>query len=289
VRFEEQRARLRAVAYRMLGSLTEADDAVQNSWLRLSGAATAEVENLAGWLTTVVARECLKMLRARRSRREEPLGVHVPDPVISSGDRTDPEQEALLVDSVGLALLVVLDTLAPAERLAFVLHDMFDMPFDEIAPIVGRTPAAARQAASRARRRVSGAAPVPDADLARQQEVVGAFLAAARDGDFEALVAALDPDIVLRADVGAVPAGASGVIRGAAAVAGQALSFGRRYGQFARVEVAVVNGAAGIVAAVRGRPVSVLGFTVRGGKIAEIDILADPARLRQLDLVGLDY
>ena len=197
VRFEEQRAHLRAVAYRMLGSLTEADDAVQNSWLRLSGADTAEVDNLAGWLTTVVARECLKMLRARRSRREEPLGAHVPEPIISREDRADPEQQALLADSVGLALLVVLDTLAPAERLAFVLHDMFDVPFDEIAPIVGRTPAAARQAASRARRRVKGAAPVPDADLARQREVVGAFLAAARDGDFEALVAALDPDVVL--------------------------------------------------------------------------------------------
>jgi RNA polymerase sigma-70 factor (ECF subfamily) len=286
VRFEEQRAHLRAVAYRMLGSLTEADDAVQNSWLRLAGAGTAEVENLAGWLTTVVARECLKMLRARRSRREEPLGVHVPDPIIGSEDRADPEQQALLADSVGLALLVVLDTLAPAERLAFVLHDMFDVPFDEIALIVGRTPAAARQAASRARRRVKGAAPVPDADLARQREVVGAFLAAARDGDFEALVAALDPDVVLRADVGAVPAGASGMVRGAPAVAELALSFGRRYGQFARL--ALVNGAAGVVAAVRGRPVSVLGVTVRGGKIAEIDILADPARLRQLDLAGLD-
>jgi RNA polymerase sigma factor (sigma-70 family) len=285
-RFEQLRAHLQAVAYRMLGSLTEADDAVQNSWLRLSGADTAEVENLAGWLTTVVARECLKMLRARRSRREEPLGVHVPDPVISREDRADPEQEALLADSVGLALLVVLDTLAPAERLAFVLHDMFDVPFDQIAPIVGRTPAAARQAASRARRRVKGAAPVPDADLARQREVVGAFLAAARDGDFEALVAALDPDVVLRADVGAVLAGASGVVRGAAAVAGLALSFGRRYGQFARL--ALVNGAAGVVAADQGRAVSVLGVTVRGGKIAEIDILADPARLRQLDLAGLD-
>ena len=286
VRFEEQRARLRAVAYRMLGSLAEADDAVQNSWLRLSGAGTADVENLAGWLTTVVARECLNMLRARRSRREEPLGVHVPEPIIESADRADPEQEAPLADSAGLALLVVLDTLAPAERLAFVLHDMFDVPFDEIAPIVGRTPAAARQAASRARRRVKGAAPVPDADLARQKEVVGVFLAAARDGDFEALVAALDPDVVLRADVGAVPAGALGVVRGAPAVAGQALSFGRRYGQFARL--ALVNGAAGVVAAVRGRPVSVLGFTVRGGKIAQIDILADPARLRQLDLAHLD-
>jgi RNA polymerase sigma-70 factor, ECF subfamily len=287
VRFEEQRAHLRAVAYRMLGSLTEADDAVQNSWLRLSGAGAADVGNLAGWLTTVVARECLKMLRARRSRREEPLGVHVPEPIISSWDRADPEQEALLAGSVGLALLVVLDTLAPAERLAFVLHDMFDVPFDEIAPIVGRTPAAARQAASRARRRVKGAAPVPDADLARQREVVGAFLAAARNGDFAALIAALDPDVVLRADVGAVPAGASGVVRGAPAVAGQALSFGRRYGQFARL--ALVNGAAGVVAAVRGHPVSVLGFTVRGEKIAEIDILADPARLRQLDLADLDH
>jgi RNA polymerase sigma factor (sigma-70 family) len=286
VRFEEQRARLRAVAYRMLGSLAEADDAVQNVWLRLAGADTAEVENLAGWLTTVMARECLKVLRARRSRREEPLDVHVPEPVISREDRADPEQEALLADSVGLALLVVLDTLAPAERLAFVLHDMFDVPFEEIASIVGRTPAAARQAASRARRRVKGAAPVPDADLARQRVVVAAFLAAARGGDFEALVAALDPDVVLRADVGAVPAGASVVVRGAQAVAGQALSFGRRHGQFARL--ALVNGAAGIAAADQGRPVSVLGFAVRGGKIAQIDILADPARLRQLDLAGLD-
>jgi RNA polymerase sigma-70 factor (ECF subfamily) len=271
----------------MLGSLAEADDAVQNSWLRLAGADTADVENLAGWLTTVVARECLNILRARRNRREEPLEVHVPEPVISSDDATPaPEAEALLADAVGLALLVVLDTLPPAERLAFVLHDMFDVPFDEIALIVGRTPAAARKAASRARRRVQGAAPVPDADLARQREVVGAFLAAAREGDFEALITALDSDVVLRVDAGAVPAGASRVVRGAAAVAELTLSFGRRNAQFA--QLALVNGTAGIIAADQGRPLSVLGFTVRGGKIAEINILADPARLGQLDLGHLD-
>ena len=285
-RFEEQRAHLRAVAYRMLGSLAEADDAVQNSWLRLAGADAGDVENLAGWLTTVVARECLNVLRARRGRREEPLDIHVPEPIIMTEDRTDPESAALLADAVGLALLVVLDTLAPAERLAFVLHDMFDVPFDEIAPIVGRTPAAARKAASRARRRVQGAAPVPDADLGRQRQVVGAFLAAARDGDFEALVALLDPDVVLRVDAGALPARASRVVRGAAAVAGLALSFGRRNAEFARL--ALVNGAAGIVAADRGRPVSVLGFSVSDGKIAEINILADPARLSQLRLADLD-
>ncbi len=284
-RFEAHRTHLRAVAYRMLGSLAEADDAVQETWLRLSRSGVG-VENLEGWLTTVVARVCLTMLHSRKSRREEPLGVHVPEPIVSREDRTNPEHEALLADSVGLALLVVLDTLAPAERLTFVLHDMFDVPFDQIAPIVGRSPAAARQLASRARRRVKGAAPVPDADRARQREVVGAFLAAARDGDFEALVGVLDPDVVLRADAGAVPAGASRVVRGAPAVAEQALSFARRYGQFARP--ALVNGAAGVVAAAQGRPLSVLGFTVRGGKIAEIDILADPARLGQLDLADLN-
>src|SRR5512133_181712 len=285
-RFQAHHARLRAVAYQMLGSLSEADDAVQEAWLRVSRAGTGGVDNLGGWLTTVVARVCLDMLRSRAARREEPLGVHLPDPVISQPDVLDPEQEALLADSVGLALLVVLDTLAPAERLAFVLHDMFGVPFDEIAPIVGRTPAAARQAASRARRRVKGAAPVPDADLARQREVVGAFLAAARGSDFDALLAVLDPDVVLRADAGAVPAGVSRVIRGASAVAEQALAFAQRLGPFARP--ALVNGAAGIVAAPGGRPVSVLGFTVRGGKIVEIDILADPQRLSRLDLAELE-
>jgi RNA polymerase sigma factor (sigma-70 family) len=285
-RFEEHRTTLRAVAYRMLGSLAEADDAVQEAWLRLSRADTNGVQNLGGWLTTVVGRVCLDMLRARRSRREEPLGVHVPDPVVRPDAGADPEHDALLADSVGLALLVVLETLSPAERLAFVLHDMFDVPFDEIAPIVQRSPAAARQLASRARRRVKGAAAVPDTDLGRQREVVGAFLDAARGGDFDALLAVLDPDVVLRADAGAVPAGASRVIRGGPAVAAQALAFARRLGAFARP--ALVNGAAGMVAAPGGRPASVLGFTVRGEKIVEIDILADPARLRRLDLADLD-
>jgi RNA polymerase sigma-70 factor, ECF subfamily len=285
-RFEEHRTNLRAVAYRMLGSLAEADDAVQEAWLRLSRSDTKGVENLGGWLTTVVGRVCLDMLRSRRSRREEPLGAHVPDPIVSPEDGIHPEHEALLADSVGLALLVVLETLSPAERLAFVLHDMFDVPFDEIAPILGRSPAAARQLASRARRRVKGAAPIPDADLGRQREVVDAFLTAARGGDFDALLALLDPDVVLRADAGAVPAGVSRVIRGAPAVAEQALAFAQRLGPFA--QPALVNGAAGIVAAPGGRPVSVLGFTVRGEKIVEIDILADPARLRQLDLAVLD-
>jgi RNA polymerase sigma-70 factor (ECF subfamily) len=270
----------------MLGSLSEADDAVQDAWLRLSRADTSEVENLDGWLTTVVARVCLDMLRSRSSRREEPLGVRLPEPVVSRADGVDPEQEALLAEGVGLALLVVLETLAPAERLAFVLHDLFAVPFEEIAPIVGRTEAAARQLASRARRRVQGSAPVPDADLARQREVVDAFLAAAREGDFAALLAVLDPDVVARADYGAVPAGASREVRGARAVAQQALSYAR-FAQSARP--ALVNGAAGLVAWTRdGRPFSVMGFRVRDGRIAEIDILADPERLRLLDLTVLD-
>ncbi len=285
-RFEQNRPHLREVAYRMLGSLAEAEDAVQEAWLRLSRAEAGGIENLGGWLTTVVARVCLTMLQSRRSRREELLDARVPDPIVSTEERPDPEQEALLADSVGLALLVVLETLAPVERLAFVLHDMFDVPFDEIAPIVDRSPAAARQLASRARRRVKGAAPVPDADLARQRAAVDAFLAAAREGDFEALLGVLDPDVVLRADVGAVPAGASRVIRGAPAVAEQALAFARRLGPFARR--ALVNGAAGIVAAPGGRPFSVLGFTVTQGRIVEIDILADPERLSQLDLRELE-
>jgi RNA polymerase sigma-70 factor, ECF subfamily len=285
-RFEENRPHLRAVAYRMLGSLAEADDAIQEAWLRLSRSGASGIENLGGWLTTVVARVCLNTLQSRRSRREEPLGAHVPDPIVSSEDGLDPEHEALLADSIGLALLVILETLHPAERLAFVLHDMFDVPFDEIAPIVGRSEAATRQLASRARRRVKGSAPVPDADLARQREAVDAFLAAARGGDFDALLRVLDPDVVLRADVGAVPAGASRVIRGAPAVAEQALAFGPRLGPHARP--ALVNGAAGVVAAPGGRAVSVLGFTVASGKIVEIDILADPERLSQLDLVELE-
>jgi RNA polymerase sigma factor (sigma-70 family) len=284
-RFQANRTHLRAVAYRMLGSLSEADDAIQEAWLRLSRADASGVENLGGWLTTVVARVCLDMLRWRESRREEPLGVRLPEPIVSREDGIDPEQEALLADSVGLALLVVLDTLAPAERLAFVLHDLFAMPFDEIAPIVGRSSTAVRQLASRARRRVQGAARVPDADLARQREVVDAFLAAARGGDFDALLAVLDPDVVVRSDLGAVPPGASREVRGAPAVAEQALTFAR-LSPFA--QPALVNGAAGLVVARHGRPISVMGFTITGGKIVEIDILVDPQRLRQLDLAVLD-
>jgi RNA polymerase sigma factor (sigma-70 family) len=267
----------------MLGSFSDADDAVQEAWLRLSRTNAAAIENLGGWLTTVVARICLNMLKARKSRREDPVGVHVPDPVVSSEDGLDPEQEALLADSVGLALLVVLETLEPAERLAFVLHDMFAVPFDEIAPIVGRSPVAARQLASRARRRVQSVAPVPDADLTTQREVVEAFLAAARDGDFDALVAVLDPDVVLRADAGALPAG--GEVRGAEAVARGTLEFSRLG---LDVLPALINGAVGLVSTRGGKPFSVVGFTVRGGKITELDILADPERLRRLDLSIFD-
>ena len=285
-RFQAHRTHLRAVAYRMLGSLSEADDAVQDAWLRLSRADTSGVDNLGGWLTTVVARGCLDRLRARASRREQPLGVHLPEPILSPDDGPDPEQQALLAEGVGLALLVVLETLTPAERLAFVLHDTFAVPFDQVAAIVGCSPTAARQLASRARRRVKQHATVPDADLARQRAVVDAFLAAARDGDFDALVAVLDPDVVLRADRGAVPLGASRVVRGARAVAEGALTFAR-LGRFARP--VLVNGAAGVVArAPDGQPFSVMGFTVRRGKIVEIDILADLARLRQLDLTVLN-
>ncbi|MFF3271214.1 sigma-70 family RNA polymerase sigma factor [Streptomyces chrestomyceticus] len=293
-RFEEHRAHLRAVAYRMLGSLSEADDAVQEAWLRLSRSDVSGVANLGGWLTTVVGRVCLDLLRTRTARGEEPFDVRVPDPVISSAtggggggsgtDGTDPEQQALLADAVGLALLVVLQTLAPAERLAFVLHDMFGVPFDEIGPLVGRTPAAARQLASRARRRVRNAAAEPDTGLVRQREVVDAFLAAARDGDFEGLLAVLDPDVVLRADTGAGFPGLTRTVRGAHEVAGRALAF-RRSAHGARY--ALVNGAAGVVTVVDGAPVSVMGLTVVGGKIVAIDILADPERLRGLDLTAL--
>jgi RNA polymerase sigma factor (sigma-70 family) len=282
--FEAHRAHLRAVAYRMLGSVTEADDALQESWLRLSRSDPRRIENLGGWLTTVVGRVCLDMLRSRKSRREEPLGPHVPEPIVSREDGVDPEHEALLADSMGLALLVVLETLAPPERLAFVLHDMFGVPFDEIAPIVGRSPAAARQLASRARRRVQQDAPEPDADVARQREVVDAFLAAARGGDFEALLELLDPDVVLRVDRGAVrPAGRE--VRGATAVLEQVLSYAGG-ARFARP--ALVNGTAGFVVAPRGRPVAVAGFTVAHGKVVEIDLLADPERLRRLDMTVLD-
>ena len=286
-RFESHRGHLRAVAYRMLGSLSEADDAVQETWLRLSRAGADGVENLGGWLTTVTGRVCLDMLRSRAVRREQPLGVHLPDPVVSAdgADGSGPEQEALLADSVGVALLVVLETLTPAERLAFVLHDMFAVPFDEIAPIVERSPQAARQLASRARRRVRGSAPVPDGDLSAQRQVIEAFTAAARDGDFDGLVALLDPDVVLRADRGAVPVGAATEIRGAQAVASQAQSY-------SRLDLvnrpALINGAAGVVTMRRGQPFAVMGITVRGGKIAEIDILADPERLAGLDLTMLD-
>ena len=283
-RFEEHRTRLRAVAYRMLGSLSEADDAVQEAWLRLSRADTSQVENLGGWLTTVVARVSLNMLRSRNLRREEPIGVQLPEPIVDRADGTDPEHEVLLADSVGLALLVVLETLSPAERLAFVLHDMFAVPFDEIAQIVDRSPDAARQLASRARRRVQAENTVPDADLDAQREVVEAFLAAARDGDFDRLVAVLDPDVVLRADLGPL-AGGLREARGAAAVAGQALTYSR-LGLV--MHPALINGAAGGVSTRDGRPFSVGGFTVRGGKIVEIDILADPERLRRLDLTVLD-
>jgi RNA polymerase sigma factor (sigma-70 family) len=279
-RFEEHRPHLRAVAYRMLGSLSEADDAVQDTWLRLSRAGTGEVENLGGWLTTIVARVCLNMLRSRSVRREESLGVRLPDPVISPEGALQPEEEALLADSVGLALLVVLDTLSPAERLAFVLHDMFELPFEEIAPMVGRTPAAARQLASRARRRVKGTGiPEPDPDLARQRDVVDAFFAAARGGDFDALVAVLDPDVVLRSDFGERRAAASRVTRGAAAVARQAVIGALPNAQ---LHPALVNGAAGVVVTVGGRPFAVLGFTVTEGRIVEIDAIADPDRVRRI-------
>jgi RNA polymerase sigma factor (sigma-70 family) len=283
--FEEQRPHLRAVAYRMLGSLSEADDAVQEAWLRLSRSDASQVHNLGAWLTTVVARISLNMLRSRNTRREEAMGVFVPEPVVDSAAGTDPEHEALLADSVGLALLVVLETLSPAERLAFVLHDMFAVPFDEIAAIVDRSPEATRQLASRARRRVRGARPSPDPDVAAQREVVDAFLAAAREGDFEGLVAVLDENAVLRADRGAVPAGVQSEIRGAANIARQALMYSRLD---LEVRPALVNGAAGTVTLRDGEVFAVTGFTVRDHRIVEMDILADPERLRELDLTMLD-
>jgi RNA polymerase sigma-70 factor, ECF subfamily len=282
-RFEEHRTHLRAVAYRMLGSLSEADDAVQEAWLRLARTDANEIENLGGWLTTVVARVSLNMLRSRKVRREEPIGVRLPDPIVDRADGTDPEHEALLADSVGLALLVVLETLSPPERLAFVLHDIFAVPFDEIAPILDRSPEAARKLASRARLRIQGEKTVPDADLDTQREVVNAFLAAARDGDFEALLEVLDPDVVLRRDV--VPLGGTREVRGARAVVGQALAY-MRLGPL--MQPALVNGAAGAVAILDGKPFAVGAITVRGGKIVEIDILADPERLSRLDLTFLD-
>ena len=284
-RFEAHRPRLRAVAYRMLGSLSEAEDALQDSWLRLDRADTSSVENLEAWLTTVVARVCLNKLRSREQRREDPLDVHVPDPIVSPESGLDPQHEAVLADSVGLALQVVLETLTPAERLAFVLHDMFAVPFDDIAPMIERSPEAARQLASRGRRRVRGQAPAPDPDLPRQRRVVDAFFAAARDGDFDALVAVLDPGVVLRSDGGRGPARLTTVITGARAVAKQAITFGR-LSPFACP--ALVNGAAGVVVAAHGRPMSVMAFTVTAGRIAAVDVLADPHRLQDLDLTILD-
>lgn len=282
-RFEGSRARLRAVAYRMLGSLSDADDAVQEAWLRLSRSDARAIENLDGWLTTVVARVCLDMLRSRKSRREEPLGVRLPDPIVRLEEESDPEHGVLLADSVGVALLVVLERLSPAERLAFVLHDVFDVSFDEIASILERSPAAARQLASRARRRVQGATPPPDADLARQRRVVDAFVAAARGGNFNALVGVLDADVVLRLDRGGEGPDALTVIRGAHATAKRATLIRGVAGLIVRP--ALVNGAAGIVSWLPdGRPLSVMGFTVARGKIVEIDVLTDPERLRRLDL-----
>jgi RNA polymerase sigma factor (sigma-70 family) len=282
-RFEERRTRLKAVAYRMLGSLSEADDAVQEAWLRLSRT-DEDIDNLDAWLTTVVARVCLNTLRSRQSRHEVEMGPRVPEPIVDPEGGTEPEHEALLADSVGLALLVVLETLGPAERLAFVLHDAFAVPFDEIAQIVDRSPDAARQLASRARRRVRGA-PVPDAALEAQREVVDAFLAAAREGDFARLVSVLDPDVVLHADLGPSAPGGRFELRGVEAVAKQA----RTYSRLGLViQPALVNGAAGVVTFRDGEPFSVGAFTVRGGRIVEIDFLADPERVRQVDLTVLE-
>lgn len=282
--FEEHRSHLRAVAYRMLGSLSEADDAVQEAWLKLNRSDVSGVQNLGGWLTTVVSRVCLDMLRSRATRREESLHdqdgrIRLPDPVVSGPNGVDPEQEMLVADSVGIALMVVLQTLSPAERLAFVLHDLFAVPFDEIGPVLGRTAASTRQLASRARRRVNGAAPVPDTDLARRRQVVDAFLAASRGGDFEALLAVLDPEVVARSDGGALRP--SLLRRGAAEVASQAITFARLA---EAAHAALVNGSPGVVAVAEGRAVSVMAFTIQGGRITAIDILTDPERLEHIDL-----
>jgi RNA polymerase sigma-70 factor (ECF subfamily) len=279
--FEGYRAHLRTVAYRMLGSRSEADDAVQESWLRLSRSDTSGVANLGGWLTTVVARVCLDMLRSRRELREEPLEAEILDPIVDPADGGDPEHEALLADSMGAALQVVLDTLTPAERLAFVLHDLFDMPFDEIARIAGRSPEAARQLASRARRRVRGGTAAQEPDLPRQREVVDAFLAASRSGDFDALLAVLDPDVVFRADQAAALAGSPAEIRGAAAVAKQFV------GRARAAQPALIDGAVGLSVARQGRLFLVLRLTIANGKIVAIDAVADPADLGQLDLKPL--
>ncbi|PWU24791.1 MAG: RNA polymerase subunit sigma-70 [Candidatus Rokuibacteriota bacterium] len=279
-RFQGHRPRLRAVAYRMLGSTSEAEDAVQEAWIRLSRSNAGQIDNLEAWLVTVVGRVALNMLRARNARREQPVDVRVPDPIIDPTDGTDPEHEALLADSVGLALLVVLETLTPAERLAFVLHDMFAVSFEEIAPIVERSPEATRQLASRGRRRVRGA-PVPDADLTAQWEVVEAFIAAAREGDFDALVAVLDPDVVLRADGGLT--GLSQHVKGAETVASQALLWSRVDLAMRRV---LVNGAAGMVTYLHGQPFSIAAVTIKNRKIVEIDFLTDPERIARLELTG---
>jgi RNA polymerase sigma factor (sigma-70 family) len=272
--FEHHRRHLNAVAYRMLGSMTEAEDAVQEAWLRLDRANTGAVENLGGWLTTVVARVCLDMLRTRKSRREDAVG-ELPEPIVTVPSAQDPEEAVVLADSVGLALLVVLDTLEPAERLAFVLHDMFAMPFEEIAPIVGRSPVATRQLASRARRRVQGAAPTPDPDLAEQRRVVDAFLAAARAGDFDALIEVLDPGVVFRIDTRARDREA---VEGREAVAAQILTRGRMFAPLGRP--AIVNGGAGVIVMPGEHPIAVVGFTVSGGRIVEIDVIANPDKLR---------
>ncbi|WP_018505648.1 sigma-70 family RNA polymerase sigma factor [Parafrankia discariae] len=284
-RFDEHRAHLRSVAYRMLGSLHEADDAVQESWLRLSSSDTGDVTNLRGWLTTVTGRICLDMLRARGSRREQPLDVHVPDPIVSPAKGGDPEQEALLAESVGLALHVVLETLTPAERLAFVLHDMFAVPFHDIAVLLGRSTAATRQLASRARGRIRAGGPLPEADLAQQHDVVRAFFDAARGGDFDALVALLAPNVEMRSDGGTARPAATAALRGAAAVAGRALMFAR---PDAQVHPALVNGAAGVVVTVAGRAVSIMGFTVRDQAIVAVDVLADVDRLGRLELSAFE-
>ncbi|MBT2480822.1 sigma-70 family RNA polymerase sigma factor [Streptomyces sp. ISL-94] len=284
-RFEEHRSHLRSVSYRMLGSLSEAEDAVQEAWLRLNRSDTGDVENLGGWLTTVVSRICLNMLRSRESRREDAMEAYPTERVVGREDTVDPEQEAILADSVGLALLVLLDRLAPAERLAFVLHDLFAVPFDEIAPMIERTPAATRQLASRARRRVKGAPAVPDADLTRQRRVVDAFLAATRGGNFDALVALLDPDVALRADKAVGPTPAPLLISGAVTVARGAMAAVQRAQS---TQPALVNGTVGLAMAPRGRLFLVLAFTLEDGLITGIDVIAEPERLRELDLAVLD-
>jgi RNA polymerase sigma factor (sigma-70 family) len=284
-RFEEHRPRLRAVAYRMLGSVSEADDAVQDAWLRLSGSEPDEIENLPAWLTTVVSRVSLNMLRSRAARREEPLIPRLPDPIVDRADGVDPEHEALIADSVGLALLVVLETLSPPERLAFVLHDMFGVPFEQIAPLIDRSPQAARQLASRARRRVRAQPTTSDVDVPAQREVVNAFLAAAREGDFDGLVATLHPDVVLRADGGAALAGLSADVRGAQDVARHAVTWAR---VDLAMQPALVNGAAGVIATRKGVVFAIASVVVCDGKIAEMDFLADPERLARLNPAILD-